>query len=131
MQETPEQEPKPQPAPSVTTAAVMATLRTMRQLFILVIGLTVVLLGIAMILLPGPGALTIILGLMILGIEFAWARRWMAKIKSYIPKRKPNAAKTAAALPSTEKGESSRSGAPHTAPPSEPATPQSAKHLTS
>jgi hypothetical protein len=80
------------PAPSVTTSAILATLRTMRQLFVLVIGMTVVLIGIAMILLPGPGLLTIVVGLAILGIEFAWARRWMAKIRSYLPKRKPAAA---------------------------------------
>jgi Putative transmembrane protein (PGPGW) len=86
-------------APSVTTGAILATLRTMRQLFVLVIGLTVVLIGVAMILLPGPGLLTIIVGLMFLGLEFAWARRWMAKFRSYLPKRKPNAAPTAAPLP--------------------------------
>lgn len=99
MPDQPEQDQKETPSPSVTTAAVMATLRTMRQLFVLVIGLTVVLLGVAMILMPGPGALTIILGLAILGIEFAWARRWMAKIKSYLPKRKNGAPRTAAPLP--------------------------------
>jgi hypothetical protein len=79
-------------APSVTTSAIYATLRTMRQLFVLVIGMTVVLIGVAMILLPGPGLLTIVVGLAILGIEFAWARRWMAKLRSYLPKRKPAAA---------------------------------------
>ncbi len=100
MSEKLEIDPKAAATPSVTAAAVMATLRTMRQLFILVIGLTVILLGVAMILLPGPGALTIILGLAILGIEFAWARRWMAKIKSYLPSRKNGVAPTAAPLPS-------------------------------
>jgi len=97
----PNEPEKSQKAPSVTTGAVLATLRTMRQLFILVIGLTVVLIGIAMIVLPGPGVLTIIVGLAILGIEFAWARRWMAKLRSYIPKRKSTAAPTAAPLQPT------------------------------
>ena len=40
------------------------------------------LLGIAMLVLPGPGILTIILGLMVLGVEFAFARRWLARVKS-------------------------------------------------
>lgn len=71
--------------------ALAATLRMMRQLFILLIGLTVLLLGIVMIVLPGPAILIIPLGLAILGIEFAWARRWLAKFKSYLPKRKPKA----------------------------------------
>lgn len=87
---------------SATAAALMATLRTMRQLFILVIGLTVLLIGIIMIFLPGPSILVIPLGLAILGIEFAWARRWLAKFKSYLPKRKPKASPAAGALlPST------------------------------
>jgi hypothetical protein len=77
-------------------AALAATLRTMRQLFILLIGLTVLLLGIVMIVLPGPSILVIPAGLAILSIEFAWARRWLAKFKSYLPKRKP---KTTGALP--------------------------------
>ena len=75
--------------------ALAATLRTMRQLFILLIGLTVLLIGIVMIVLPGPSILVIPAGLAILGIEFAWARRWLAKFKSYLPKRKP---KTTGAL---------------------------------
>lgn len=84
---------------SVTTAAFVATLRTMRQLFILLIGLTVLLLGVVMIFLPGPSILVIPLGLAILGIEFAWARRWLEKFKSYLPKRKPKALPAAGALP--------------------------------
>lgn len=76
---------------SVTTAALLATWRTMRRLFILLIGLTVLLLGVAMVVTPGPAILVIPLGLMILGIEFAWARRWLAKFKSYLPKKKVNA----------------------------------------
>ncbi len=75
--------------------ALAATLRTMRQLFILLIGLTVLLIGIVMIVLPGPSVLVIPAGLAILGIEFAWARRWLAKFKSYLPRRKP---KTTGAL---------------------------------
>lgn len=40
-----------------------------------------ILAGIAMLVLPGPGILTIVLGLMILGAEFEFARRWVAYIK--------------------------------------------------
>jgi tellurite resistance protein TerC len=39
------------------------------------------LLGIAMLVLPGPGLLTIVGGLAILGMEFAFARRWLQRIK--------------------------------------------------
>jgi hypothetical protein len=83
--ETPQ---KPSAQHSVTTSALLATWRTMRRLFILVIGLTVLLLGVVMVITPGPAILVIPLGLAILGIEFAWARRWLAKFKSYLPKKK-------------------------------------------
>ena len=79
-------------------SALAATLRTMRQLFILLIGLTVLLIGVIMIVLPGPSILIIPLGLAILGIEFAWARRWLAKFKSYLPRRKPKANATTGAI---------------------------------
>ena len=62
--------------------ALHLTYRTARRVVIAIIGTTVVLLGIAMLVLPGPGLLTIILGLMLLGVEFAFARRWLARLKS-------------------------------------------------
>ena len=62
--------------------AVELTYRTAKRIVIAIIGTTVVLLGVAMLVLPGPGILTIILGLMLLGVEFAFARRWLVRIKS-------------------------------------------------
>lgn len=51
------------------------------------IGGIVILAGIAMLVLPGPGWLTIFLGLAILGSEFHWARRiltWLRmKVRMY------------------------------------------------
>jgi len=58
------------------------TFRAARRIAIAAIGTTVVLLGVAMLVLPGPGLLTIILGLMVLGVEFAFARRWLQHIKT-------------------------------------------------
>jgi uncharacterized protein (TIGR02611 family) len=40
---------------------------------VLAIGLTVLATGVAMLVLPGPGVLVIIVGLAILATEFAWA----------------------------------------------------------
>ena len=57
------------------------TYRAARRIAIAIMGTTVVLLGVAMLVLPGPGILTIILGLMLLGVEFAFARRWVERIK--------------------------------------------------
>ena len=50
----------------------------MRKLVIAVIGGTVVLLGIALIFLPGPSSVVIPVGFVILASEFAWAR-WIVR----------------------------------------------------
>ena len=49
-----------------------------RKIVIGVIGGTIVLIGIAMIFLPGPGSVVIPLGLLVLASEFAWAR-WLLR----------------------------------------------------
>jgi Putative transmembrane protein (PGPGW) len=46
-----------------------------------VIGATVLLIGIALLVLPGPAFLVIPLGLAILATEYAWARRWLKKAR--------------------------------------------------
>ncbi len=55
--------------------------RAARRIGITIAGVIVILAGIAMLVLPGPGILTIVLGLMILGTEFEFARRSVAYIK--------------------------------------------------
>jgi tellurite resistance protein TerC len=52
-----------------------------RRIAITVVGFTVLAVGIAMIVLPGPAIVVIPVGLGILGLEFAWARIWLKKIK--------------------------------------------------
>lgn len=49
-----------------------------RKFFVLLIGGTVLLIGVAMIVLPGPAFIVIPLGLLILGSEFLWAR-WLSE----------------------------------------------------
>jgi tellurite resistance protein TerC len=51
--------------------------RTARKVVIGVVGGSVLALGAALIVLPGPAFLVIPLGLGILSLEFAWARRWL------------------------------------------------------
>ncbi|MFO7973005.1 MAG: PGPGW domain-containing protein, partial [Candidatus Hydrogenedentota bacterium] len=51
------------------------TLRQIKRLLVLVIGGTLVILGLAMIFLPGPATVVIPLGLGILATEFIWAKR--------------------------------------------------------
>lgn len=49
--------------------------RLVRRIVIAVVGFSVVLVGLAMIIGPGPAVLVIPLGLAILAVEFRWARR--------------------------------------------------------
>lgn len=57
------------------------TYKVARRIIIAVVGATVVLMGVAMLVLPGPAFIVIPTGLAILGLEFAWARRWLTMIK--------------------------------------------------
>ncbi len=57
------------------------TYRAARRIAIGIIGATIALLGVVMLLTPGPGVLFILGGLAVLGMEFAWARLWLRKLK--------------------------------------------------
>ena len=46
-----------------------------RRAIVGLVGTTIVLVGLLMVFLPGPGALVVLLGLAVLGTEFVWARR--------------------------------------------------------
>ena len=59
----------------------LITYKWARRIAITVVGFTVLGVGIAMIVLPGPAIVVIPVGLGILGLEFAWARIWLKKIK--------------------------------------------------
>ena len=64
--------------------AIHLTYRMAKRIVILVVGLTVLLVGIVMMVTPGPGLIVIPLGLAILSIEFAWARHWLRKVRERI-----------------------------------------------
>jgi hypothetical protein len=51
------------------------------RLAVAIVGFTVTLLGVVMLVTPGPGWLMILLGLGILGVEFVWARRLLRRLK--------------------------------------------------
>jgi tellurite resistance protein TerC len=63
---------------------VRITLRQARRIVVLVVGVTVALIGVVMLVTPGPGILVIVLGLALLGLEFAWAKRWLTQIRSSV-----------------------------------------------
>jgi tellurite resistance protein TerC len=53
-----------------------------KRIAIGIVGGSVLLVGVCMIVLPGPAFVVIPAGLAILGIEFAWARIWLKKAKA-------------------------------------------------
>ena len=55
-----------------------------RKVVIAVIGTTVLLLGLALIILPGPAFVVIPVGLAILASEFAWARRVIQRGRIFV-----------------------------------------------
>jgi len=57
------------------------TLAQAKRIVKIVIGSTLLVLGVAMIVLPGPGILAIALGLAMLSAEFVWARRLLDRLK--------------------------------------------------
>lgn len=59
-----------------------------RRVIVGVIGTTVLLIGIALLVLPGPAFLVIPLGLAILATEFVWARRWLQRARDLVGRMK-------------------------------------------
>jgi len=53
-----------------------------RRMIVVVVGFTVLLVGVAMIVLPGPAIIVIPAGLAILSAEFLWARSLLRQIRS-------------------------------------------------
>lgn len=56
----------------------------LRRAVVGLIGFTVLLIGLAMVVLPGPAIVVIPLGLAILATEFVWARRLLEKARARI-----------------------------------------------
>jgi tellurite resistance protein TerC len=56
-----------------------------RKVVIAVIGISVLVIGAAMIVLPGPAIIVIPAGLAILATEFGWARLLLRRIKQKMP----------------------------------------------
>lgn len=64
--------------------------RSVRQLIVLVIGSTLILVGMALIILPGPFTMPlVILGLFVLAIEFAWAESLLLRARNQVKKIDP------------------------------------------
>jgi len=58
------------------------TYKIAKRIAVGVVGGTVLVMGVIMMVTPGPGVAGILAGLGILAIEFTWARIWLKKIKA-------------------------------------------------
>lgn len=67
--------------------------KNIRKIVVLVIGATVILAGIAMLVLPGPGWLTIYVGVSILASEFLWAKWVLSQAQSRLKQLMQNGLK--------------------------------------
>ena len=63
------------------------TYKAARRIVIGVVGTTVLLVGVIMLVTPGPAIVVIPVGLAILSIEFAWARHWLKRLRESISSR--------------------------------------------
>lgn len=75
-------------------ASVEKSLRQAKRAVVAVIGTTVVLIGLALTILPGPAVLVIPAGLAILATEFVWARRLLKKAKAMMRNAASGAGRT-------------------------------------
>lgn len=60
------------------------TVKSARRIVVLVTGATVLLVGLLMVVMPGPAVLVIPAGLAILATEFIWARRLLARFQQEV-----------------------------------------------
>lgn len=84
-------DPKSLPSPLPDEPATLATLdwRQARRIVAILFGSTLILLGTAMLVLPGPGIPTIFGGLVVLSSEFVWARRLLRSVRARLGDRIP------------------------------------------
>jgi len=73
------------------------TYKAARRVVVGVVGATVLLIGVVMLVTPGPALVVIPVGLAILSIEFTWARSWLRRLRESISNRNSNNLRTRAA----------------------------------
>lgn len=61
------------------------TLKHARRIAVAVLGVSIIFIGVAMIILPGPAIVVIPIGLGVLSTEFVWARSLLHSIKDRLP----------------------------------------------
>jgi tellurite resistance protein TerC len=66
----------------------LKTLAQVKRLITILVGFTLLIIGVALIVLPGPAVVVIPLGLLTLSTEFVWARRLLEKFNSRVKNMK-------------------------------------------
>src|SRR5436189_6194964 len=59
----------------------LENVKVVKRVIVSVVGVTVLLIGVALLVLPGPAFVVIPVGLAILATEYAWARRWLKRAR--------------------------------------------------
>ena len=59
----------------------LENIKVVKRVIVSVVGATVLLIGVALLILPGPAFIVIPVGLAIPASEYAWARRWLRKAR--------------------------------------------------
>ena len=62
---------------------IIKTLQQAKRFLKILFGFTLLVLGVLMLVTPGPGWLTIVLALGVLAAEFVWARRILDRLKEH------------------------------------------------
>ena len=60
------------------------TYKLARRIVVAVVGVTILVVGVIMLVMPGPAIIVIPAGLAVLSIEFAWARFWLKRLRQGI-----------------------------------------------
>lgn len=94
-----------------TPFAELTATKKAKRIIVAVVGGTVLAVGFALVVLPGPAFLVIPAGLAILAMEFAWARRWLRKARGYLPNMKSRKKPEAASFASPENYHRARAAA--------------------
>lgn len=69
------------------------SLRHAKRAVVAVVGFTVLLIGVAMMVLPGPAVVVVPLGLAILATEFVWARKLIKRARAWFTNETPGSVK--------------------------------------
>ncbi len=59
----------------------MKTFGVVRRLVVALLGVVIILIGVVLLFIPGPGTVVIIAGLAVLGSEFERPRRWVQSLR--------------------------------------------------